>query len=158
MVSRTAPDDESSGNVVPSSSWNDFPRGELSRKTLSSNSSGTASTETILSETVVVGTGRQIQIFATVVVRSDIPGGAQAAIFFNGVQVQRKNMDVLETGVDHSWGLFTTIQPAAGSYTMALITGVSGADGNTVTAIANGATGTHGTCMIIANDVGPAYS
>lgn len=158
MATRTAPDDESSGIPVPSSDWNQFPRGELSRKTLSSDSGGTGGTASILSETVEVGTDRQIQLWATVTIRTDINGGAQAAIYFDGAQVQRKNIESLAAGLDQSWTFFTSIEPSAGSYTMELVIGVSGADGNTVHAIANGATGTHGTCMIVANDVGPAYT
>lgn len=158
MVSRTAPDDENSGDVVPSSDWNNFPRGEISRKVLSANSSGTTTTETILSETVVVGTTRCLQIHATVTVRSDMAGGAHAVLIFDDVQVQRKNIDVLESAVDFSWTLFTSIQPAAGTYTVKLNTGASGAAGNTVTAIADGATGDHGTCVLVVLDVGPAYS
>src|SRR5689334_16386998 len=113
MTARVPPDDEDSGNPVPSSDWNEFPRGEIARKTLSTNSSGTTTTEVILTEDFTVGDDRQVQLHATVTVRSDIAGGAQAKLLVEGVQVQRKNIDVLEAGVDHSWSFFTTIQPGA---------------------------------------------
>lgn len=150
--------DEASGNVVPSTDWNMFPRGEIGRDTITSNSAGTTTTEVILSETVTIdGADRQVQIFVTVTIRSNIAGGAQCRIDVDGTQVQRKNTDVLNAGTDLFITTFASVQMDAGDHLVEVITGVSGADGNTVTAIANGTTGTHGVCMFVANDVGPAY-
>lgn len=153
---RVDPDDEVSGAVGSSSFINSLPRGKIGRDRLLTNSAGTTSTESILSDTVTVPDGREIDVTAVVTVRSDIPGGCQAALLENGTQIQRKNQDLIDTTKDLSWMFFAQRQPGAGSYTYEVITGVSGAAGNTVTAIANGEAGTHGTCDLKIVDEGPA--
>lgn len=145
-----------SGNLVEASAANQGPGGKIGRDRLLTNSTGTLTTETILGVTVTCGTAREIDVFATVTVRSDIPGGCQAALFENGVQIQRKNQELIDTTKDLSWTFFAQRQPSAGSHTYEVVTGVSGAAGNTVTAVANGEAGTHGTCDLIVIDQGPA--
>jgi|SRR6185437_2857965 len=156
---RTDPADVGSGDTGSSSWINALPRGKIGRDELTSDSAGTTSTEVILEDTIVVSSdGREIDIDASVCVRSDIDGGAQAAIIFDGDQVDRKNNDSVNAGKDISWSLFAQVQPAAGTYVVQVITGVSGTAGNTVTAKANGKTGSHGTCKFRVVDQGPALS
>ncbi len=157
MAARTDPVDVISGNVGSSSWINDLPRGRIARSTLTADSTGTTTTEVICSETVTIPAGRTLHIHATVVVRSNIAGGASARLRRDGTQIQRKNMDTLAPGADQSWALEIEDQPGAGTFTYELVTGVSGTDGNTVTAKANGATGTHGVCALYVDDVGPDY-
>lgn len=153
---RDDPADQNSGDTGSSSWINGLPRGKIGRDQLTSDSAGTTSTEVILSDTITVVDGREIDIDASVCVRSDIDGGAQAAIIFDGTQVDRKNNESVTANKDISWSLFAQVQPAAGTYVVEVVTGVSGAAGNTVTAKANGTTGSHGVCKMRVLDQGPA--
>lgn len=155
---REDPIDQNSGDVGSSSWINDLPRGRLGRATVTSNSAGTTTTEVIgtIAITNLPG-GRTYSIIANVAVRSDIAGGASCRLLWDGVQIQRKNIDTLEPGKDQTWTPVIEIQPDAGDHTLELVTGVSGTDGNTVTAVANGATGTHGVDVMYFDDVGPGY-
>lgn len=153
---RVDPDDVNSGDTGSSSFINSIPRGKIGRDRLLTNSAGTASTEVILSDSPTIASNREIDVYACVTVRSDIPGGCQAALHEDGVQIQRKNQDLIDTTKDLSWTFFAQRQPSAGAHTYEVITGVSGAAGNTVTAVANGEAGTHGTCDLAIYDQGPA--
>lgn len=153
---RDDPADQNSGDTGSSSWVNSLSRGKIGRDELTSDSAGTTSTEVILEDTIVVPDGREIDIDASVCVRSDIDGGAQAAIIFDGAQVDRKNNESVAANKDISWSLFAQVQPAAGTYVVQVVTGVSGGAGNTVTAKANGKTGSHGTCKFRVVDMGPA--
>lgn len=146
-----------SGALISGSDNATIPGGFLGRDIASANSSGTLSTEVIDSVTVTVGDNRALLLIACVTVRSDLAGGAQAAIFEDSIQIQRKNIDVLESGTDYSWTVVGFSLPAAGSHLYELVTGVSGGAGNTVTAIADGAAGVHGTNMLLVIDLGPAF-
>lgn len=147
-----------SGDLVSASGINALPNAELGRDTLSSNSAGTTSTETVCSVTVDVGAGdRQILVMACLTVRTDIAGGAQAALYMDGTQIQRKNQETIPPTSDQSWEPFISLAPSAGSHTFTLVTGVSGGAGNTVTCIANGATASHGNTQLLVIDNGPSY-
>ncbi len=158
MVDRNDPADFAASATLGASQLNALPRGMINSVKLSSNSSGTTSSETILSDTVVLNDDRRLLFMATVTLRSDIPGGIQARIDFDGTQVQRKNSDAVQGASDTFITIMTSKNITAGTYTVELITGVSGADGNTVHAVANGETGTHGTCDLMVIDCGPTLS
>lgn len=149
--------DQNSGDVGSSTWINLLPRGRLGRVTITSNSSGTTTTEVIGTIDITnLPAGRKYHIHGVVTVRSDINGGASARVLWDGTQIQRKNIDTLAAGSDQTWPLSIEIDADAGDHTLELVTGVSGTDGNTVTAIANGATGTHGVNVMYFDDVGAA--
>lgn len=146
-----------SGDPAASADVNTFAGGEIGRDTRSSNSAGTTSTETVCSVTTTVGTSRQILVLACVTVRSDVLGGAQAALAIDGTQIQRKNNEAIPPTSDQSWDLEISLSPSAGSHTFTLITGRSGGASNTVTCVADGATASHGNTQLLVIDNGVAY-
>lgn len=157
-TTRTAPDPIATASATSSSTNIDsLPRGRIGRDTLSSNSAGTTTTETVCSISQPVGTNRTLSIHANVTVRSNTPGGIAVMIFEDGVQIQRKNADAVAAATDVFVSIEIETQPAVGTHTYELVTGVSGGAGNTVTAIANGAAGTHGVTVLYVDDVGPSY-
>ncbi len=154
MVSRTDAADFAA-TVLSASQLNFLPRGELNCVKLTSNSTGTTSTEVILTDTVILTDNRRLLFLATTTLRSDIAGGIQAKLNLDGTQIQRKNSDAVNAGTDEFITFFTSQNVASGSHTIDFVTGVSGGGGNTVTAIANGATGTHGIGVLSVIDIGP---
>lgn len=157
MVARNDPADFTNG-PLGASDLNELARGEINCVKLTSNSSGTTSTEVILSDTIILSDNRRLMFFATTTLRSDIAGGIQARLDLDSTQIQRKNSDAVNAGTDEFVTFFTSQNVAAGSHTIEFITGVSGVAGNTVTAIANGATGTHGIGVLSVWDAGPELS
>lgn len=157
MVSRTDPGDFTN-TTLAATDMNELPRGMLNSVKLTSDSTGTTSTEVILSDTVVLTDARRLLFMATCTLRTDTAGGLQARLDLGGTQIQRKNADTIFAGSDTFITLFTSKNVSAGSHTIELITGVSGGGGNTVTAKANGETGTHGVAELVVIDCGPQLS
>lgn len=158
MADRTDPADFAASATLGATQLNALSRGEIVNIELTSNSAGTTSTETILTESFTLTDDRRIRFLATCTLRTSIAGGMQAALLLDGTQINRKNADTVAAGSDMFITFFKSKNVSAGAHTIALVTGVSGADGNTVTAIANGETGTHGVSVLSADDVAPWYS
>lgn len=155
---RTDPDDFVSSNVLGAAELNQLPRGRIGRDTLTSNSSGTTTTENTLQVTVTIPADRTLHIHGQVTVRSNIAGGVQIAILEDATQINRKNYDALAPGRDLPLSIEVETHPTGpGSITYTLVTGVAGVAGNTVTAVANGSTGTSGIGVLYVDDVGPDY-
>lgn len=157
VADRPDPDDFVPG---PSSAdaLNQLPRGCIAAEESSANGAGTTTLETIIDFDVTVPAGRRIRLIASVSVTSNITGGVQASLWFDGVQRQRRNIDTFEGGSYVTFELIKDVQPDAGTFSCALVVGASGIAGNTVTAAANGQTGTRGVSTLYVDDVGPALA
>lgn len=155
MADRTPPASRNAGEFVSSIDWNELPRGEIARDEITADSAGTTTTESILSETVTdMPPDRQIQVFANVGMRKTALGGVQLRLNMDGVQIQRKNNIVDADPADVTLFAFATVQPSSGTHSFVTITGVSGIGGGTATAQAS----TDAPCVMVVNDVGPAYT
>lgn len=147
-----------SGDLMSANDLNSLPGGTIGRDTLTTNSVGTGSNETVCSVAPTVNASRELTIHATVNLRADMPTGAFAAIFEDGVQLQRKNLKVLASATDTPIGMFIVSEnPGAGAHTYIIVTGVSGGGGATVTCTNNGYTGTEGVTQLLVVDSGPNF-
>lgn len=151
-------------SLISASGLNAMAGGEIGRDILTADSTGTTGVETVCTVTTDVGDGsRQILVKGCVCVQPNIEGGCQAALYMDGFQIQRKNVESCPAAEDQSWGLFVSFAPFGGSHTFTLVTGVSGQGTvqggfpQIVTCKANGATGTNGVTELIVLDVGSAY-
>lgn len=147
-----------SGQSVSATNNNKLPGGKIGRVSITANSAGTTTTETITSIAPTIGTSREITVRAVGTLRSSIAGGCSVRVTEDGIQIGRKNGYIAGSAQDWSFNLtFVSVAPSAGAHTYALITGVSGAAGNTVTLIASAETGTEGACRLEVVDDGVSF-
>lgn len=158
MASRTTPIGAfNSGDSVSATTTNEGPGGKIGRASVTANSSGTTTTETIVSVTVVPGSSREIDVRVLGNLRSSIAGGVSVRVTEDGTQIGRKNGYVQGSGQDWPFDFTFRTAPTGASHVYALITGVSGAAGNTVTLIASAPSGTDGEASISVYDQGPSF-
>lgn len=145
------------GDVISAADINAMPGGTIGRDELSANSSGSTTTETVLSVAPTVGDNRELTIHVTVNLRASGATDGQCTIFEDGVQIQRKNAPIPATATDVPITTFVERYPGAGAtHTYSVATGVSGT-GGTVTCVNNGGAGTLGKSIILVQDTGPDF-
>ena len=146
------------GDLISASDINSMPGGTIGKDTATADSTGTVGTETVCTTAPTVGAGRELTISFTVNLRATAASGAFAAIFEDGVQLQRKNISISATGTDTPLHLsILSEDPGAGAHTYTGVTGVSGGGGATVTCSNNGYTGTRGVTQLRVVDSGPNF-
>src|SRR5258708_444268 len=117
MASRVAfPGTINSGDSVSASDNNKLPGGEIGRSTITANSSGTTTTETITSVVVTVGANREIEVRVTGTLRATGAGGVSVRVTEDGTQIGRKNGYVQGSAQDFPFEFtFISVAPSAGS-------------------------------------------
>lgn len=155
--SRACPPDFVPG-LSSADALNQLPRGCIGQLRRSSDSTNTATIQAVAStDTLTLQGGRRYRIEASVLIRSDIPGGVQVALHMNGSQIQRLNDAAAFANKDLAYTIITEVEPADGDYDFDLMVGVSGSDGNEVQSRADGPAGVDGETVGYVTDVGPAY-
>lgn len=147
-----------SGDLISAADINDMPGGTIGRDTLTGDSAGTSTTpELQCSESVSVGTDREITIMFHGNVRADLATGAFALVTEDGIQLNRKPFKIVAATTDTPFAVTILSYPAAGAHTYAGYTGPSGGGGATVTCSNDGYTGDRGVTQLQIIDSGPAF-
>lgn len=123
------------------------------------NNSGSGDTSGVIwaTEDFTAQTGRGYVIWVTATIRSDLPGGGGILLKVDGSQVQRKNTDVLNAGVDSFISDFSEVITglSAGSHTVDAYVRAAGLDGNSVQVRSGNTSDVDGRAGFIVFDVGP---
>lgn len=150
-----SPVDETTTDDIESAVYNTFPRGEIAHKIRYARSETTDGVNGAVSCSPNVTDDRQLQVFAQASLRNtEVGGGAQARLHIDAVVVQRKNMTARKARTDMSITVLLSVQLATGVHSFALVTGLAGSDG----LVTMWAGDTHGSALLVVNDVGSAYS
>ena len=148
-----------SGDLLSAADLNSLPGGTIGRDTLTADSTGTTTTETICSVAPSVGPTREITVTWGGNLRSSATTGtgAFAAIFADGVQLNRRSFKITAPATDTPFHLSILHYPTTGAHTYTGVDGVSGGGGATVRNSVNGYTGTRGVSQLRVVDTGPAF-
>lgn len=146
-----------SGDLIVAADINEMPGGTIGRSTLTTDQGPITTSATVCTETVTVGTDREITVVVSGNLRANMATGAFAAIFEDGVQLNRKSFSISAAATDTPFSLSILSYPAAGAHTYLLSVGVSGGGGAEVTCSNNGYTGARGVTQLRIVDSGPAF-
>lgn len=146
-----------SGDLISATDLNSLPGGTIGRDTATTDSTGTAGTETPCSVTPSVGPSREVTITFGGNLRANGLTGAFAAIFEDSVQLNRKDFQIPSSGVDTFFHISILSYPSTGAHQYDGVDGVSGGGGAVVTNSNNGYTGTRGVTQLRVFDSGPSF-